>query len=199
MIEAKRCTHDGYYMRSLTEGEWAMALDEMGFMYQYEPEVIGGYLPDFLLTHAGMYLEIKPDRPTAEETAKAEALHHATGMPVLIACGRPTAETFDRRMEACNACIRVYTGKKWVEIPLNEISRLAYGVSDELGLKLVRAAMKRKQEATGLMVAFGDRSMQEALNSGINGPINEAKANAAYVPSKVEMAVGRYIRRFMHR
>lgn len=197
MIESKRCTHDGYYMRSLTEGDWAMALDDLGFMYQYEPEVIDGYLPDFLLTHAGLYLEIKPERPTSEETDKAERLHRATGLPVVIACGRPEAQVFDGRMEACGACFRVYTGKRWVEIPINEISRAAYAASDTLGLLLVKAAMRRKHQAVGLMLGFGDRSVQESINRAINGPINRAKADAVYVPGKLEMVVGQYIRRFM--
>lgn len=197
MIEAKRCTHNGYYMRSLTEGDWAMALDELGFMYQYEPEVIGGYLPDFLLTHAGLYLEIKPSRPTAEETAKAERLFRDTGLPVVIACGRPSAQVFDGRMEACSACFRVYTGRRWTEIPLNDISRLAYAASNEIGLAVVRAAMKRKHEAVGLMMSVGDRATQECINRSINSPLNQAKASASYVPGRLEVAVGRYIRRFM--
>lgn len=197
MIEAKRCMHDGYYLRSLTEGDWAMALDDLGFMYQYEPEVIGGYLPDFLLTHAGIYLEIKPTRPTPEETAKAEGLYRATGLPVAIACGRLDAQSFDGRMEACNACIRIYTGKRWVEIPINELSRMAYAVSDVIGLAVVRAAMRRKEPQVGVMLGYADRSVQEEINRAINGPVNRAKAEAVYVPGKFEMVVGRYIRRFM--
>ncbi|MNZ81637.1 hypothetical protein D3C78_1003130 [compost metagenome] len=118
---------------------------------------------------------------------------------MVIACGRPDAQAFDGRMEACNACFRIYTGRRWVEVPINEISRLAYAAGDVLGLTVVRAAMKRKHEAVGMMLGFGDRSVQESINRAINGPINQAKADAVYVPGRLEMVVGRYIRRFMER
>jgi hypothetical protein len=199
MIESKRCLHRGYYLRSLTEGDWALALDALGVRYLYEPEIIAGYLPDFLLTHAGLYLEIKPTRPSAEELAKAERLFHATGVPIAIASGRPRAEIFDRRWEACGTSLRVFFGR-WVELSLNDLSRLAYEAGgDLLGLKVVGAAMKRAQGEGYRQAEFKDRAKQEQANQGINAPINAIKMAEAYVPGQIERAIGRYLQRVMQR
>lgn len=59
-------------MRSQLEADFALHLDHMGVDWTYEPERIGGYLPDFRLVsdEGATYVEVKPTIGQAE-AAKA--------------------------------------------------------------------------------------------------------------------------------
>lgn len=66
MIKAIDTYYNGNYFRSRLEARWAVFFEEMGLMYQYEPEgfVIDEgccYLPDFYLPQLDCYVEVKPE------------------------------------------------------------------------------------------------------------------------------------------
>lgn len=67
-IQAIETKYKGYRFRSRLEARWAVAFEEMGWDWQYEPEgyVVNGrpYLPDFLVGGPlDAFIEIKPGYP----------------------------------------------------------------------------------------------------------------------------------------
>lgn len=60
----------GHRFRSRLEARWAVFFDALGAAWQYEPQgfVIDGrpYLPDFLLTDSGTWVEVKGDPATLD-------------------------------------------------------------------------------------------------------------------------------------
>ncbi len=56
--------YKGYRFRSRLEARWAVFFDELGIVYEYEPEGFrledgGSYLPDFWLPNHNAYVEVK--------------------------------------------------------------------------------------------------------------------------------------------
>ena len=43
----------GIRFRSRIEAQWAYLFDEVGFVWEYEPIDLAGYIPDFILTFEG--------------------------------------------------------------------------------------------------------------------------------------------------
>jgi hypothetical protein len=103
--------YNGYRFRSRLEAKWAVFLDTLGVKYDYEPEGydlpvelsnspengIGSlkYLPDFYLPAQEVWMEIKPDVPTAVESEKAHRLAVLTGHNVYIFQGQIPYVTAD--------------------------------------------------------------------------------------------------------
>lgn len=95
----------GYRFRSRTEARWAVFLEKLGIVFDYEPEGVilpsGPYLPDFRLRAfpIGMFpggyadehvwLEVKGQEPTDLEIQKCRELSAAAKVPVLLAVGAP--------------------------------------------------------------------------------------------------------------
>ena len=86
MSKAIETNYNGYRFRSRLEARWAVFFDALGVQYEYEKEGyelgdVGRYLPDFWLpdVHGGLWVEIKPGSPTAEEIRKMEVLTEHTG------------------------------------------------------------------------------------------------------------------------
>jgi hypothetical protein len=90
----------GIKFRSRLEARWAHFLDALDVDWQYEPQGYTAcdvaYLPDFWLSNVasrgvpgGLFLEIKPCRPTEEEEIKARMLALGSGRPVVIAARAP--------------------------------------------------------------------------------------------------------------
>lgn len=92
-MEVIETEYNGFRFRSRLEARWAVFMDAMRVPYQYEPEafVLDGlfYLPDFWLPQTNSYLEIKPERPSAEEMEKAYRLAKFTERRVHIMFGQP--------------------------------------------------------------------------------------------------------------
>ncbi len=92
MVEPKPipAEYRGVKYRSRLEARWAVFFDAVGeeYHYHYEYEGFqlpsGWYLPDFFLPRIGLWVEIKPDEPTDEETRKAVELSRASFWPVVI-------------------------------------------------------------------------------------------------------------------
>lgn len=65
-MKAKTTVYKGCRFRSRLEARWAVAFDQMGVLWEYEPQGFetkaGAYLPDFYLpeVNGGVWLEIKP-------------------------------------------------------------------------------------------------------------------------------------------
>lgn len=75
--------YGGAMFRSRLEARYAVMLDALGVRWQFEAEGFntsaGYYLPDLYIPAANLWLEIKPEHPTAEEVEKCRAL--AEGVP----------------------------------------------------------------------------------------------------------------------
>jgi hypothetical protein len=86
--------YNGRKFRSRTEARWAHFFHITGTPVEYEPEGydLGGdkYVPDFLLTHARVFFEVKPHKPTEREKRVARKLAKATGRLVVVAWGNPS-------------------------------------------------------------------------------------------------------------
>jgi hypothetical protein len=83
----------GNLYRSRLEARWAVFLNELGIKFYYEHQGYQltediYYLPDFWLPELKMFLEIKPEEPTAEEVIKARLLADSE-YPVAICQGLP--------------------------------------------------------------------------------------------------------------
>lgn len=63
-LKAIETRYKGYRFRSRLEARWAVFFDSLGIEWDFEPQgfiVSGsGYLPDFKLKQAGIFIEIKP-------------------------------------------------------------------------------------------------------------------------------------------
>jgi hypothetical protein len=84
----------GFRFRSRTEARYAVFFDAAGIGWQYEVEGfhLNGacYLPDFFLPELKTYVEVKPNKEAAKQTAPLLlALKEASGCDVIVAIGSP--------------------------------------------------------------------------------------------------------------
>jgi hypothetical protein len=95
----KPTEYNGIAFRSRTEARWAVVFEQLGWDYQYEPEIfdlpIGRYLPDFYLPSQQAYFEVKPKEPNYKERSKASQLCEATCCTVVVSTGRPNPRRSD--------------------------------------------------------------------------------------------------------
>ena len=90
-IAAKPTVWRGIPMRSALEARWAQHLDEIGVLWEYEPQpfFLGpkrvGYLPDFRLTRLDAWLEVKGGHLLGLE--KTRALARQLGAKGLVIVG----------------------------------------------------------------------------------------------------------------
>lgn len=94
-IKAIETVYRGYRFRSRLEARWAVFFDALGVRWEYEKEGFDfgngvRYLPDFWLPDLRMWAEVKAERFTDEEWAKARALADGTRCEVLRLVGVPT-------------------------------------------------------------------------------------------------------------
>ena len=89
MVELKaiETEYNGYKFRSRLEARWAVFFDAIGIKYEYEAEgydlgKAGWYLPDFWLPGMDMFIEVKGQKPTAEEIRKCQELSTQSGKKV---------------------------------------------------------------------------------------------------------------------
>jgi hypothetical protein len=90
-MKAIETRYKGYRFRSRLEARWAVFFDELHIPYSYETEgwqlPAGYYLPDFYLSDADLWVEIKPFKPNHEEIERCRQL--AEKKSVLLVCGEP--------------------------------------------------------------------------------------------------------------
>ena len=89
--------YNNWNFRSRLEARWAVLLDYLGIVYEYEREGFdcgeaGWYLPDFWLPDYQCWLEIKPGALLEHEEKKALAL--SMGFPVIIGTNIEDSMTF---------------------------------------------------------------------------------------------------------
>lgn len=77
-LKAIETRYAGCRFRSRLEARWAVFFDHLGVDWDYEAQGFhtpaGGYLPDFYLPDAGVYVEIKGPAPTERDLAKCAAV-----------------------------------------------------------------------------------------------------------------------------
>ncbi|GAA4676648.1 hypothetical protein GCM10023347_33690 [Streptomyces chumphonensis] len=84
-IHAIETIYAGRRFRSRLEARWAVFFDEVGVSWEYEPQgyVIDGqpYLPDFLLTDCGTWVEVKGNENALDISLMTAAAQHLPEMP----------------------------------------------------------------------------------------------------------------------
>ena len=98
-MKAIQTRYNGFSFRSRVEARWAVALDSLGVVYEYEREgynlgAAGFYLPDFWLPQVSMWAEVKAEPLNGNEVAKAKALARGSGYPVLMLVGQPANKPY---------------------------------------------------------------------------------------------------------
>ena len=86
----------GHKFRSRQEARWAVFFDQFGIKWQYEKEgyklgTLGNYLPDFWLPDLHIFCEVKAQKPSDREIAKALALAELSGHDVAVVSLVPQA------------------------------------------------------------------------------------------------------------
>src|SRR6516162_11146477 len=106
-LKAIATYYKGYLFRSRLEARWAVFYDALGIPYEYEKEGfdLGDglfYLPDFWLPEQRLWVEIKPEPPTGEESRKWETFAEKLAMAetvnekaVMFIGNIPNPETVD--------------------------------------------------------------------------------------------------------
>lgn len=96
-IAAKPTVFNDRHFRSRTEARWAAFLDSLNSDWEYEPQPVSGWMPDFGLRRKGepfCYLEVKgsPEAAKASATENDARFHQIADqlkLPILMAHGPP--------------------------------------------------------------------------------------------------------------
>ncbi|GAC1468013.1 MAG: hypothetical protein PVSMB2_36120 [Ktedonobacteraceae bacterium] len=90
-VKAIETVYNGYRFRSRLEARWAVFFDTLEIEYRYEDEGFDldgtWYLPDFWLPEQNCFIEIKGQKPTPQENARAFSLTEYKGYPVFLFSG----------------------------------------------------------------------------------------------------------------
>jgi len=93
MLKAIETVYNGYRFRSRLEARWAVFFDTLGISYEYEKEGydLDGtwYLPDFWLPIENIWVEVKPDTPSADTKRVCSLLSEKGLHPLLLVIGAP--------------------------------------------------------------------------------------------------------------
>lgn len=115
--------YGGYAMRSHSETRWASMMDYLGVRWLYEKQIYrtrhGGYLPDFYLPDADIFIEVKGPEPTEDEIEKALDVESETGSPVIFAYGKPEMDG----IHLIHACLSYHGSGQKVMYSIHEISQ----------------------------------------------------------------------------
>ncbi|MBS7793076.1 hypothetical protein KTR66_24050 [Roseococcus sp. SDR] len=78
---ARPTSYKGRKLRSRLEAKWAAFFDSVSWHWEYEPEAIGGWMPDFLIfgPSGRIYVEVKPDHLLPGAEAKVARAMGALG------------------------------------------------------------------------------------------------------------------------
>lgn len=177
--------HDGYHMRSHSETRWARLMTAMGLVWLYEPHIIatrhGGYMPDFYLPAAELYVEVKGASPTTKEQEKAADVESATGRPVIIVSGDMELLQGD----ICHATLSHFGPNGTLRLSIYDLTQAAKAVlSHEQYRSMQRVAIKT---AAPSCIHIGDaidelffglmaRPDQERFLRDLHRPLNAHKA-----------------------
>jgi hypothetical protein len=105
-------------------------MDWLGIRWLYEPEIHqtrhGGYLPDFYLPDAGVFIEVKGPEPGQVEIEKALDVESSTGCPVVFAYGKPEMDY----IYLIGATLSYYGSPRPVNLSIYKVSQ---GIDNWLG------------------------------------------------------------------
>ncbi len=150
-VKAIPTHYRGVDFRSRLEARWAIWMDSLRIQWEYERDGFEDehglrYLPDFYLTKAKCYLEIKPVEPDAGEIRKAWLPVYATGCDLYICHGMPPSSLendaamyrgFHLEREPVPGCGRCYVqsiGAQWTKCEACGCARPVYGgMTEKLG------------------------------------------------------------------
>jgi hypothetical protein len=72
---AIKTLYNGIKFRSRLEAKWAAFFDLLGWEWEYEPFDLNGWIPDFLLKHGRVLVEVKPvDAPPSDIMAEISGI-----------------------------------------------------------------------------------------------------------------------------
>lgn len=100
-MKAIETIYNGVRFRSRTEARWAVFMDALGVVWEYEREGfdLGDgifYLPDFWLPQLNCWIEIKGASPVPkDEVEKVRRLADQSGKNAFLFCGSPLAPDSD--------------------------------------------------------------------------------------------------------
>lgn len=94
MVNAIETPYKGILFRSRLEAKWAVFMDELNVIWEYEIDGFENdngkrYLPDFYLPRLNCFVEIKPRKPTEDEYEKCWLAVEATGKDLFVLWGLP--------------------------------------------------------------------------------------------------------------
>lgn len=199
-------THDfqGYWMRSHSETRWAGMMDALGIQWIYEPCVVktrhGGYLPDFYLPGAGVYLEVKGPRPTDKEIDKGRDLAAATGNPVMFAWG-DMAFSPDGVCGGRLGSISETGMKELSTFDLRAVVR--FGLGERVFMRYLQAGIKKPHPgATDVrdlilphLAGLIGRSASEGVAAAHHAELNNGRLNQSRAITLAEWSLCEYLRR----
>lgn len=98
-IRAIDTQYKGFLFRSRLEARWAVYFDALGLRWTYEEQgytLENGdwYLPDFFLTDAGMWAEVKSGPFPSDAISKVKLLCHGTRTDVVMLDGIPNTQNY---------------------------------------------------------------------------------------------------------
>jgi len=190
--------HKGYKMRSHTERVWACLMDALGILYLYEPDLIQvegcKYLPDFYLPNCGAYLEVKGDKPTADEVRKAEQVREATGKPVVFLVAKPCTD----KHGFCNCYVMAQNRLKYYDVSLHDLDQIYMEEAGERAWYKALASVGHKHEydcvqissaMEDYMLNIGDRNRMEIMLRQRNKELNAARMAEPHELSIAEQGI----------
>jgi hypothetical protein len=195
---------DGYLMRSHSETRWAAMMDALRVTWLYEDRHVetrhGGYIPDFYLPAAGMFIEVKGPTPTAVEREKAMDAQRQTGCPVIFAYGRPEMlhgelfhgllSYFGERGEITHSTTEVGSAvRKYFDLH-------TYAAYITAGEHLERPDVLPVAEILQELVAgWMPRPERENYMRSIHAPLNRAKTEKVGQISQVEWVLSEFAKK----
>lgn len=86
--------------RSRLEAKWALFFDELGIIWDYEPQGFESrgvrYLPDFYMPELDLFFECKPYAPSKSDFNKSAVGVEASGKTLILSWGYPAVPIDDR-------------------------------------------------------------------------------------------------------
>ena len=138
LLKAIDTRYAGHLFRSRLEARWAVAFNELGLRWEYEPEGFdlpqsGPYLPDFLTTFPAwdgsttkIWIEVKGTSPTVDEINKLRELCCLTGHHGYFAVGSQSLKSLATNSYDGNVCLGAQ-GLTNHQVPHSVFSPLAHG------------------------------------------------------------------------
>ena len=148
MVTAIETYYKGKWFRSRLEAKWAVFMDELGVIWEYEPEGFKNedgecYLPDFFLPILNCFLEIKPRKPTDAEHEKCWIAVKATDKDLFVLWGEPQDPCDVYAQNNMNGCYGLFHSDEygyfvsdvryWAHCPAcNTVGLVFFGATEKL-------------------------------------------------------------------